>query len=128
MDIKAEVTAIGPQALTSGDPMVILFNETASAALREVAVIQKFTDLAAAQKMTITVGDSLTIGSQTYPIKSVGKLVNDNLRSIGHVTLVFDEAAPLGLQNALHFAKQPKPSFTVGTPIIYHCHENEPHQ
>ena len=39
MDVKAHVTAIGPQALTDGDEMVILFNQTASEALREVAVI-----------------------------------------------------------------------------------------
>lgn len=121
MDIEAKVTAVGPQALTSGDPMVILFNETASAALREVAVIQTFAEPAQMQQLTLKVGDRLTIDGQDYPIKSVGDLVDNNLRSIGHVTLVFDEAAPMGLQNAIHFAKQPKPAFKVGTKIIYHC-------
>ncbi|MCH4056644.1 MAG: PTS glucitol/sorbitol transporter subunit IIA [Lactobacillaceae bacterium] len=121
MDVKAHVTAIGPQALTDGDEMVILFNQTASEALREVAVIQEFVTPEDQAKITLAVNDRVTIDGHDYVISRVGKLVNDNLESIGHVTLVFGEAGPSGLQNALHFDNQGvKPAFKIGTEIIYH--------
>jgi Phosphotransferase system sorbitol-specific component IIA len=121
MDVKAHVTAVGPQALTDGDEMVILFNQTASEALREVAVIQEFDQPQDQAKIKLAVNDRLTIAGHDYVINRVGKLVNDNLESIGHVTLVFGEAGPSGLQNALHFDNQgTKPKFKVGTEIVYH--------
>lgn len=121
MDVKARITAIGSQALTDGDAMVILFNETASAALREVAVIQKFEQPAEQGQIKLHANDVLTIGDHDYPIVEVGQLVNNNLQTIGHVTLIFGKNVPTGLQNALHFAPGvAKPEFKVGTEIVYH--------
>ncbi len=44
MQFTATITAIGKDALSSKDPMIILFGPEATDALRDVAVIQQFDD------------------------------------------------------------------------------------
>ncbi|MFD1465149.1 PTS glucitol/sorbitol transporter subunit IIA [Lapidilactobacillus mulanensis] len=119
MEIKSTVTAIGPKALSDEDPMVILFDESASEALRQVAIIQQFGDPAHQEKLHVQSGDQLSIDGQHFKIHEVGSLVNENLRTIGHVTLIFSDKGPSDLQNALYFAEGTKPEFHVGTQIIY---------
>lgn len=118
-EIKSTITAVGPQALEDQDPMVILFDETASETLRQVAVIQQFDDETAQQQLELHAGDELVIDDQHLPIDAVGSLVNENLQTIGHVTLVFSDAGPADLHNAIYFRGQPKPNFRVGTQLIY---------
>lgn len=119
-DVKAVITAIGEQALSAKDPMVILFDESASPELRAVAVIQKFAATTAQRELTLADGDLLIIDGTTYPIEHVGSLVNENIRTIGHVTLIFGDEDPQDLQNALYLTATVKPDFKIGTELVYH--------
>lgn len=119
MEIQAKVTAIGAQALTSADPMVILFDASASESIKNVAVIQQFADVNAQAQMNLHVGDQIVIGQQSYQIKKIGQLVNENLRTIGHVSLIFSDQDTNDLQSAVLLAPETKPQFSVGTTITY---------
>ena len=66
MQLTATVTAIGKDALSSKDPMIILFGPQATDALRDVAVIQQFADKSALEKLVIKEGDQLTIDDETF--------------------------------------------------------------
>lgn len=115
----ATITAIGDNALSTTDPMVILFDASATTALRDVAVIQAFTSPTAQSQLTLQAGDQLVIDQSTFTISKVGALANDNLRSIGHVTLLFagEEPTP-DLANAI-VLDGPKPTITVGSQLSY---------
>lgn len=119
-DVKATITAIGAQALSAKDPMVILFDESASPELREVALIQRFASTAAQQSLVLATGDSLIMAGKEYPITHIGQLVNENLQTIGHITLIFGSEGPRDLQNALYLSEKVKPDFKTGTEIVYH--------
>ncbi|WP_461226913.1 PTS glucitol/sorbitol transporter subunit IIA [Lacticaseibacillus suihuaensis] len=120
MSIKATITAVGPKALSDRDPMVILFDDSATAALRQVAVIQRFLDQAAQRKLRLAAGDTLTIDETTYTITAVGALANANLQSIGHVTLMFaPQPKDGGLANALYLSPAIRPRVVVGSTLDY---------
>lgn len=118
-EVKSTVTAIGAKALSAKDPMVIMFDESASTELREVAVIQKFASADAQQNLVLTTGDKLMIDGHNYEITHVGQLVNEHLRTIGHVTLIFGQVDIEDLQNAIYLSEKVKPDFQIGTEIIY---------
>ncbi|WP_407893314.1 PTS glucitol/sorbitol transporter subunit IIA [Lacticaseibacillus sp. N501-2] len=113
------VTAIGTHALDPADPLVILFGESATAALRDVAVIQQFADPNAQATLTIAVGDQVAIGDVAYTVERVGELANQNLQTIGHVSLIFDRIPDQPMENALYLKPQVKPQLQVGSTITY---------
>lgn len=115
----SKVTAIGANALDPTDPLVILFGESATAALRDVAVIQQFDDPKAQVALTIAVGDQVVIDGQTYAVKRVGQLANQNLQTIGHVSLIFDQIPDQPMENALYLEPKVKPQLAVGSTITY---------
>ena len=88
MQFTATITAIGKDALSSKDPMIILFGPEATDALRDVAVIQQFDDPAALSQFSIQAGDRLTIDGTAFTMTYVGQLAISNLKTIGHVTLL----------------------------------------
>ena len=120
MQLTATVTAIGKDALSSKDPMIILFGPQATDALRDVAVIQQFADKSALEKLVIKEGDQLTIDDETFEMTYVGQLANSNLKAIGHVTLLF-QAVPADnpMQNAIYLKPTHRPTFKVGTTLTY---------
>ncbi|MCP8857117.1 PTS glucitol/sorbitol transporter subunit IIA [Latilactobacillus fuchuensis] len=127
MKIQAEIKAIGANAIDSTEPMVILFNEQATPALKEIALIQQFADLHPV--FNLTTGATVTIDQHVYQATYIGALTNENLNTIGHVTLVFDQV-PDGdrLQGGLYLApmtsETPKmPTFKVGTQLSYQINE-----
>ncbi|MFD1318617.1 PTS glucitol/sorbitol transporter subunit IIA [Loigolactobacillus zhaoyuanensis] len=118
--VTSTVTAIGANALETNDPLVILFDQTATPELQDIAVIQKFTDPTVMQQLTLAEGDVITIDTHTYTIAYVGDVANQNLQTIGHITLLF---APLPasdrLGNGIYLTNTVKPEFHVGTKISY---------
>ena len=120
MQLTATVTAIGKDALSSNDPMIILFGPQATDALRDVAVIQQFADKSALEKLVIKEGDQLTIDDETFEMTYVGQLANSNLKAIGHVTLLF-QAVPADkpMQNAIYLKPTHRITFNVGTTLTY---------
>ena len=125
MKIQAEIVAVGKDAINIDEPMVILFNEQATMALKEVALIQKITSPAAEATFALTTASHLQIDQRDYQVQYVGALANENLTSIGHVALIFDQVpATNQLQGGVYLkavdGQQPAiPMFKVGTRIIY---------
>ncbi|ANK60064.1 PTS glucitol/sorbitol transporter subunit IIA [Loigolactobacillus backii] len=120
MELKATVTAIGESAITAEDPLVILFDQDATAALKKVAIIQKFSSLAQMQQVHLTQGDKLLIDDNSYTVEFVGEVVNTNLVTIGHVALIFTPVPNEDrLGNGVYLTPAKKPEFKVGTKIIY---------
>ncbi|WP_225048775.1 PTS glucitol/sorbitol transporter subunit IIA [Lacticaseibacillus kribbianus] len=120
MSIHATITAVGALALSATDPMVILFDASATPALRQVAVIQQFENPAEQRGLHLQKGDRLRVGSATFTIDAVGQLANANLQSIGHVTLFFGPVpAGGGLANALYLSPKTRPALAVGTELTY---------
>jgi PTS system glucitol/sorbitol-specific IIA component len=115
----SKVTAIGANALDPADPLVILFGESATPALRGVAVIQQFDDPKAQLALTVAVGDHVEIDSVSYVVERVGKLANQNLQTIGHVSLIFDQIPDQPMENALYLKPEVKPQLAVGSTITY---------
>ena len=119
MLITATVTAVGSQALDATDPLVILFGEDATPALRDIAVIQRFASAKAQAALVVKRGDQLMIDAVTYTITRVGQLANTNLQTIGHVSLIFTEIPDQPMENALYLEPQVKPQLTVGSQLTY---------
>jgi PTS system glucitol/sorbitol-specific IIA component len=116
--ISAKITSIGADAISDEDNMAILFGESATPDLKKVAVIQKFTNLEN-QKFDLKQGDQIKIGQLEYEIKFVGSLVNNNLQTIGHTTLVFKELPEQPLESAIYLSSNQFPNFEVGEEIQY---------
>jgi len=115
--MKATITEVGPHALSGKESMIILFGESATDALREYSVIQKFDH---SEKLTINQGDQLKIGENTYHIEYVGPFANSNLASISHVTLIFSEVPKNDpIANGLYLSPYVLPDIKIGTKIDY---------
>ncbi|MCD2257276.1 PTS glucitol/sorbitol transporter subunit IIA [Agrilactobacillus fermenti] len=122
MQVKAIIKKIGAKAISVKDPMVILFGEEATDVIENVSVVQKFIDKKQQVDLNPQVGDTIEIDGQTFKIEKVGQLVQDNLSTIGHVTLIFKHPSDEDqMQNAIYLANQNNtfPKFTVGAEILY---------
>ncbi|MBA1394264.1 PTS sorbitol transporter subunit IIA [Lactobacillus sp. XV13L] len=117
------IAKIGKQAIEPKASMVMLFGESVTKDLADVAVIQKFTDDTQLNGFIFKKGDTITIDGETYVAAYVGAMVVSDMKALGHMTLFFDQKKPRNpLANAvyLRFAdKQTAPEFNVGDDIIY---------
>ncbi|MBO0422845.1 PTS sorbitol transporter subunit IIA [Enterococcus plantarum] len=115
--MKAVITEIGSRALDEKEPMIILFGESATEALKEYSVIQKFQE---DQSLEVKKGDLLKIDDQEYTIDYVGSFANNNLKSIAHVTLVFaDVPKEDAIVNGVYLTPKVFPTLKVGSTIEY---------
>lgn len=115
--MKAVVTEIGARALDEKEPMILLFGESATDALKEYSVIQKFQEK---KFLEVKKGDLLKIDEQEYMIDCVGPFANENLNSISHVTLVFAEVPKEdAIVNGLYLTPDVFPTIKVGSIIEY---------
>ncbi len=120
MQLKSTIKAIGANALSPKDQMVILFGDKATDALRDVSVIQEFADPKAQKTMNVKVGDHLYINGIKFRVAGVGSLTNPNLQQIGHATLVFKPVPSVDqLANAIYLTPTAKPVFAEGTELVY---------
>src|SRR5690625_3913782 len=78
--------------------LIILFNESAPEDLKSFCITTSDNEL----KGEVKTGDSLTIADYTYKVTAIGNLVNENLYSLGHVTLCFDGANEPQLPGHIH--------------------------
>ena len=118
--MNAIVTEIGKHALDGKEPLIILFGENATEALKEYSVIQTFEESAT---LVIKENDQLKIGEKKYTINHVGSFANSNLNSIAHVTLVFSEVPKEdAIANGLYLSPFELPTIEVGTTIEYISH------
>ena len=114
---KAIVRSIGKEAISKKEPLIILFDESATEALENFSVIQRFEKKS---ENKLTAGNSILFDKQEYKIVEVGPLADENLLSMGHVTLVFKEVGKEDqLANALYLEPYELPTIEVGTIIQY---------
>ena len=85
MTVTATVQSIGDNAIDPKEPILVLFDETATAPLQQIAVVQQFEQ--PVTQLSLVVGSTITIDQQTYTVEYAGGLVEANLTSIGHATL-----------------------------------------
>lgn len=115
--MESVVMSIGKEAISQKEPLLILFNETATEELRKFSVIQQFKSK---DIKKISVGDSLFFDDQEYTIKSVGPVANQHLEEMGHVSIVFKEVGNEDqLANALYVEPFKLPIIKEGTIIKY---------
>lgn len=117
MATTAVVQAIGPQAISKTEPILILFDETATASLQQIAIVQKFTS--ALTPVPLQTGSHLAIDDQRYTVEYAGPLVEANLQSIGHATLYFTEVPAKPMDNGLYLTPTSLPTIKVGSVITY---------
>ncbi|MCG5102515.1 PTS glucitol/sorbitol transporter subunit IIA [Oceanobacillus alkalisoli] len=104
MKYNVEIIEIGAnvdEMLQAG--LLILFNQSAPQDLRAYCVITEENQ----EEGLIEVGDSVKIIDQIYTITAVGAVVSENLYSLGHVSLCFDNAKEAKLPGHIHLT----PSF-----------------
>lgn len=114
---KSVVKSIGEQAISKKEPIIILFDESATEGIKNFSVIQSFEEK---DNKELKAGDKLFFDNQEYQIKQVGPLANKNLQEMGHVTVVFKEAeGDDDLANALYVEPYIFPEIKEGTVITY---------
>ncbi|MCO6543241.1 MAG: hypothetical protein J6584_04690 [Lactobacillus sp.] len=116
MEITAEVTFIGNQAVDEQTNFLLLFDESASEDLQQVAIIQHF--LTSRNQFKLDKHAQLIIDQTLYPINFVGDLVNSQLSTIGHAVLAFDKCPAEPLPNSIYL-DGPLPKLHLGSKIVY---------
>lgn len=117
MATTATVKAIGSQALDPDEPILILFDETATASLQQIAVIQQFKEKLTS--LPLTAGSTIKIDDQAYTVAYAGPLVDANLTTIGHATLYFTAVPAKPLANGIYLTTTTLPTIKVGSVITY---------
>ncbi len=116
--LEAKVVEIGPEALSPDDPLLILFDETASQQLRRVSIVQRFIS-STDHGFHLQIGDQLRIDDQDYQVSHVGKLVENNMNAIGHATLFFEPVPKQPQHNGIYLTPYQLPKIKVGSLISY---------
>lgn len=123
MKWNATIEAVGPEAISPNENIIILFNETATDELKKVSVIQKFDQDTQPSSFVLKKDDTITIDGETFLVMYVGPMVDMNMKAIGHATLVFtDEVPKKPLTNAIYLEKDEEaslPMVRVGDWITY---------
>ena len=117
--LESKVMEIGSEAISAKDPLLILFDETASDQLCKVSIIQRFSSLLP-ENYTLKEGSKIKFDDQEYIVKYVGALVKSNILMIGHATLNFKAVPEKPQQNSIYVEPYSLPKIKPGT-IIKYC-------
>lgn len=93
--------------------MLITFKDNAPAELAEYCILHSENDL----KQDIQVGDTLSIGNDSYRIIAVGNAVNKNLKALGHITFDFNGSEEVDLPGTLALENKEISQIKVGDVI-----------
>lgn len=116
--ITSTVTYIGESAINEKEPMLVLFNESATENLKQISIIQQVEpDIT----FNLTNGDRIDIDGTPYSIQYVGNLANSNLNHLGHTVLLFAEVPENDIiENALYLSPHSLPTIKNNSIITYH--------
>lgn len=109
MKYKADIIEVGANVkdmLQTG--LVILFNKNAPDDLRSYCLITEDNQ----ELGEVIEGDTLRIEDCYYTITAVGEKANENLYSLGHVSLCFDGAEKPQLPGHIHLTPEFKNDLT----------------
>jgi glucitol/sorbitol PTS system EIIA component len=117
---QSRVTEIGSQVgLFLEEKMFILFNETAPADLRDVAIVHTHCSL----EEDIKVGDELVIDNQSFKITSVGskanETANETMRDLGHTTVALNGSTESEMPGTICVEEKGIPSINVSSQLIF---------
>lgn len=108
---KSKITEIGPMAeefVEAG--MLIVFNDNAPEALREMSVlhsIEAFTN-------PVKVDDIVVFGEKEYLVTAVGHEANETFETMGHCTFCFNGAEEVKIPGQIELLGEGKPIVEVG--------------
>jgi glucitol/sorbitol PTS system EIIA component len=113
---QSRVTEIGSQVgLFLEEKMFILFNESAPADLRDVAIVHTHCSL----EEDIKVGDELVIDNQSFKITSVGSKANETMRDLGHTTVALNGSTESEMPGTICVEEKEIPSINVSSQLIF---------
>ncbi len=114
MSYKTTVTEIGPMVQDFiGEKMIIVFNDNAPDALREMAVLHSIEEVTD----DIKVGDKIIISGKEYEVTAVGEEANETFRTMGHCTFSFHGSDTAKIPGHVELKGEGMPEFTVGCTI-----------
>lgn len=107
---KTKVKGIGAEAaLFADEKMIILFGEAAPDGLAEYCYKIQVNEL----DKDIVEGMTLLIDQESFKITAVGDVVNQNLSTLGHITIKFDGAVDPELPGTLYVEEKKIPLIAV---------------
>jgi len=115
MKYKADIIEIGSNVkdmLQTG--LIILFNKNAPEDLKSYCLITENNN----ENGKVIQGDTLVIEDYDYTITAVGENANENLYSLGHVSLCFDGAEEPNLPGHIHLMPEFKNDLSSVKSII----------
>lgn len=115
MKYSASILEVGENVnsmLQSG--LLILFNQSAPAELRSYCVITDDNHLVG----QVEKGDTFMIVEHSYIITAIGELANENLYSLGHVSLCFDGADKPKLPGYIHLKPRFQSTLSISGKIM----------
>lgn len=126
MNWISTVKEIGPAAIDKKENIIILFDDKALPDIRRVSVIQDFKN-GDQGTFSISKNDKIIIRDLPYQVMQVGELVEEDVREMGHVTLVFiDEVPTKPMRNAIYLYKKDEdtiPYIHINDTITYEHRE-----
>lgn len=116
--MKSTILHIGKDALSTDEPIMILFGEHATEAIRDVSVLQKFEG--EISEFVFRVGDEIHFGDHVYHVSHAGENVGANMMELGHVTFVFDAFDPEHfIETSVYLTPPTFPTVELGMNIHY---------
>ncbi len=108
---KSTITEIGELAyeLIEGG-MVVVFNDNAPAALKEMSVLHTIEEFNGCVK----VDDRVVFGEKEYRVTAVGSEANETLKTMGHCTFCFNGKDSVQLPGQIELEGDGKPEIEVG--------------
>ncbi len=111
---QGHITAIGPSASEFVEAgVLVFFGESAPPELAEFAILHDGKQLAGA----IAPGDRVTLDTRSYRVLAVGEVANQNLSSLGHLVLKFNNQTVPEMPGDVCVEAAPLPELAVGTPF-----------
>jgi len=115
--MQSKVIQIGEKAIDIKEPMIILFDDSATEPLQQVSVIHRFIE--PQEWFELAGGDRVLFDEQEYRISYIGNHVLRNLQSIGHTTMIFKNWDEERLETSIYLTPHILPTITDGTIISY---------
>lgn len=107
-NIGSEVAAF------EGEEMFILFGDNAPDTLKDFCYTIDIKPV----NESIEVGHTVVIDNKEYEITALGSVAEQNLASLGHVTIVFDGATEASLPGSIYVKGSGVPKLTIGSEIL----------
>lgn len=117
MAYRTRVVDVGPDAADFlAEQMAITFAGDAPEALRPYCFLIEKSTL----EGDLAVGQGVQLGGQNWQITALGEVAQQNLASLGHVTLVFDGDAAPRMPGAIHLGGVDEPpALAIGAEVVF---------